>query len=336
MSKQVFIYSLLAFSSTCIFSSCASTPPPPPPPKVKLWSEEVKLIDNDGKKIDIPQTAEIDFELWTSSTMLPPLSRIEVTLASTGVMADINGSDGEYTISVGQGECSTQWTSLTAKTKSQQQERSNQCEGQLDEPSMTQFKAAQSLMNIKCKGPSLGGVVDLHNMVVSVSKAIQTPAAIEGEKVVQQFSSPIMVNLAQIRCGKAKKKNQYLTQDQLTFERIKISKAAWAVSTVGMNAFSLPELVFLMVEESFLENAESRLLAAADFILRSEGLQEGQMMTSGTAKGMYVKVSRIQEQFRQDITLPSHLIKAMGVVDPDAKVNDLKSLRNITRRFTLR
>ena len=336
MSKQVLISLVLVLYSTCIFSSCASTPPPPPPPPIKIWSEEVRLVEKSGEQPDLPQKAEIRYELWTSSTTVPPLSRVEVTLASTGVMADINGSNGEYTISVGQGECKTEWASLTEEMKDQLRERRNQCEGQLDEQAISQLKAAQSLMSIECKGLSGGGVIDLHNMVVSVSKAIQTPAAVEGEKIVYQFPSPIMVNLAQFRCEKGKKKNQYLTQDQLRFERIKILDHAWAVSTKGMKAFGLPELVFLMVEESHLGNAESRLLAAADFILRSEGLQEGQLITSGAAKGMYVKVSRIQQHLQQLAALPSHLAKAMGVVNPEAKVDDLQAVQKVTRRFTLR
>jgi hypothetical protein len=336
MSKQLIKDSALITLAIYLLNACASAPPPPPPPQTKLWSETVALIENNGDQAKAPKTATISYELWTSSAAFPPLSRIEVTLAVTGVLADLNGSQGQYDISVGEGACQTQWSTLNDQGKALQTERLSQCRDQLDDRSYTQLKSAKSLMAIDCKGLSGGGLIDLHNMVVSVAKAIESPNAIEGEKTVKQYPTPTWVNLAQSRCGIAKKINQYFTKDQLRFSRHKLSENAWGVWTRGMSAFGLPEIAFLMVEEARLENAESKLLSAADFILRSEGLREGQLITSGTARGMYVQVSKIQDRFQRLKTLPETLKNAMGVVNPDAKVDDFKALKKVTRRFTLR
>ena len=88
--------------------SCAAPPPPAPVQSTPTWAEVITR----APQSKAPQTVKVTHELWTPSSVYPPLSRVEVTLAKTGVLADINGSEGNYQISVGPHECQTRWSAL--------------------------------------------------------------------------------------------------------------------------------------------------------------------------------------------------------------------------------
>ena len=303
---------------------------------IKTWSETIPLVDNQNGKSLVPKTSKSTHELWTESKQIPSLKRIEVTLAAAGVLAESNGSEGQYNMSVGQGQCKSEWLPLDQHPTINRQERANTCLSQLDAKQQQRFSAMQAVMKISCQGLSGGGAIDLHNMVVAVSKAIETPNAVEGEKAKQEHPSPVWVELTQERCGPIKKLNQYLTQDHIRFNRFKIDAKYWAVWTKGLQNYGIQEISFLMVEKERLAKAESKLLAAADMILRTEGLQVGQSISSGIANGMYIPVKTAQKELLKTKSLPDSLLKSLTIVNPKAKVSDLQALRKLTRRFTVR
>ncbi len=328
----------LVLGVSSLLNACASSPPPQPVKQVERWSGVVKLIDYTkagGGGGQAPKTFKTVHELWSQSEEAPPLSRIEVTLAATGVLAESNGSEGRYQISVEEGQCVTEWLKVNQALESSRVERTSQCQEQLKREPMDRLRGSKAMMKLRCKGGSGAGVVELYNIAVAVSKAIQTPEAVEGERVTEQYPAPTWVNPSQRRCGLMKKINQYLTRDHLSYERVQLKDQSWAIWTRGLKGFGLSEIGLLRVTPNRLESAESRLLAAADFILRVEGLKEGQVITSGSARGMFVNAQRVQERQDDLGDLPQRLSEAMLIVDPEAETKDLEAQRKLTMKLTL-
>ena len=318
-----------------MISACASTPPKKVSKAPKLWSNLIKPIEAVSDGSLAPKKTMTHHEFWTESTEGFPLSRLEATLAESGVLAESYGSDNQYEITVGPGTCKSQWLALNQDLKTLKTERISQCLRQKITP-LESLKKAKSLVKITCQGLSGGGLIDLHNMVVSISKALVSPQAQEGEKVLNSYQEPTWFNAEQARCGQIKKLNQFLSQDHLRFEETKLSEGLWAVATQGMTSFGLSEISLVMIPQERLENAKERILAAADFALRVEGLQKGQFITSGIAKGMYVPMSELQKEYLILKNIPTKLGQTMSIVDPAAPVKDLEAFKKFVRKFTVR
>ena len=119
--------SSILFGVAAHLLSCAAPPPPLAVQATPIWAEVITRTPQSKA----PQTVKVTHELWTPSSVSPPLSRVEVTLAKTGVLADINGSEGNYEISVGPHECQTRWSALDRSAKTELNSRVRLCQSQL-------------------------------------------------------------------------------------------------------------------------------------------------------------------------------------------------------------
>lgn len=335
------MFNHLRFSILCSMSigsalaACSSQPPvKPSAPKMKIWSSELKTMGDSAPQLP-PKQVSLVHELWTEGVTPPSLSRVEVTLAATGVLAESNGSQGQYLITVGPGECKTEWISSSRQLGETRASRLSQCRDQLNEQSRRQLESAKSMWRAKCSGLSGGGVIDLHNIAVALAKASQSPDAVEGEEGEAQFPSPAWVTLPQQRCGEIKKLNQYLSKEHITFERAQLPGDEWAVWTKGMTAFGLSEIGLILVPPSRLEVAESTLLAAADFALRVEGLSEGLLYRSGMTQGIYASAKRVAQHQSALSSLPKGLSEALIIVDPAATLDNQEAIKKITLKLTV-
>ena len=327
--------SSLLLSSTFLLSACASKPPAPPlQEEKKTWSTELKTLSTAASR-QPPKEVSVIHELWMTNSTPPPLSRVEVTLASTGVLAESNGSEGNYLISVGPGECQTEWLSVKESLRETKASRISQCRGQVTDQQRTQLQSSTALWRARCKGLSGGGVIDLHNIAVALSKAAQSPDALEGEEEGPTLPAPAWLNLPQERCGELKKLNQYLTQQHITYESAQLIQGDWAIWTRGMKAFGLSEIALVLVPRSRLKTAESTLLAAADFALRVEGLSEGQAYTSGVTQGLFANARKVAQYQPELGRLPEGLVNALVIVDPDASPEDQGALKKLALKLTI-
>lgn len=304
--------------------------------KTLTWSDELKLINAKSDGSAAPKKTVVSFELWTESQEPFTLERLEASLAQTGVLAESNGSDTQFEMSVGVGSCKLNWSTVDHSLKIKKAERLSQCRDTA-EATLKPLKNARSVIQMSCTGLSGGGLIDLHNMSVAVSKAIESPKAVEGEKITKTYQSPLWFHAQQKRCGEAQKLNQYRTEDQLTFKRYKLSETddSWAVQTQGLSTFNLNEITLLFLPSAKLKAAEAKLLALADFAIRIEGLVSGQSFTSGITQGMYVPILRLQAQ-HQKLDLPSELSNSLTPVNPQSTVTDLEAIKKFNLKLTVR
>ena len=318
-----------------IISACASAPPKKVIETPKLWSDYITPIEVSNHSSLAPKKTKTHHEFWTESIEGFSLDRLESTLAESGVLAESYGSDGKYEITVGPGTCHSQWYPIDAQLKILKEKRVSQCLNQTV-PELKALKTSKSIVKISCEGLSGGGLIDLHNMVVSIAKALVSPQAQEGEKIIKRYSTPTWFNVEQGRCGQIQKLNQYFSKDHLRFQEYKISDGQWALATQGLKAFGLNEISLIFLSSERLSIAKDRLLAVADFAIRVEGLQKGQVITSGVAKGIYVPMTQIQKEYPSLQQIPQALSETMTIIDPNAAVKDIKAFKKFIRKFTVR
>ena len=103
--------------------------------------------------------------------------------------------------------------------------------------------------------------------------------------------------------------------------------------TVGLESFGLEDLALLMISETDLESAEASVIARADFAIRFEGLGEGQTASSGSAEGVYVKMTRAAQHLEALKSVPEALRGVFVIVNPSARVNDLDAFTRVNGRF---
>ena len=316
-----------------LISACSSSPQPSvsaPKSATLTWADLVKSQENTA-----PTEVDFTYYLWTQSTQYPSVDRVEMALASTGILADLNGSDGQLTISVGQGNCETTWHEVKGEMKRSQGEHQVFCSQSSDGALSQSLLSAQHVMKLHCKGPSGGGLVDLHNITVGVAKALQSPNAQEGEAIEEEFIAPVWISSEQAYCHTITKLNQYHTKDHLRFTQTELETGEYVIWTVGLTTFRLPELGFAFVPEGRKEVAQERLLALADVAIRFSGLSEGATAQSGSATGVYILGDRLAKKIKSLSSLQSDARQALFIVDPSAPVTDQARIGQLTRRFTL-
>lgn len=318
-----------------IICACSSTPPKKEVKAPSLWSDLVTPIEITTDDSLAPKKTKTNHEFWTESNESFSLDRLDATLAESGVLAESYGSEGKYEITVGPGTCRSQWLNIDQTFKTLKSERISQCLNQ-KVSKLKALKDSKSLVKISCEGLSGGGLIDLHNMVVSIAKALVSPQVKEGEIVIKRYSTPIWFNLEQGRCGQVKKLNRYFSKDHLRFEEHKITDDQWALTTHGMKAFGLSEITLVFTALDRLDISKDRLLAAADFAIRVAGLQKGQVINIGLTQGMYVPMAQAQKEYSDLLQLPKKLMKTLTLVNPNAAVRDLEAQKKFMRKLTVR
>ena len=324
---------LISLSISAHLWACAAPPPPPPPKVTPTWSEVIQRAYTKPPRSSAPKSIKITHELWTPSSSIPPSDRVEVTLAKTGVLAELNGSEGQYEISVGPHQCQTRWSPLDSDAQRALKVRLDQCYSQLSPEQRVRLSKSTHRMLASCEGEGLSGLVEVNNVVVSLSKALETPRAKEGEAVKSTDPVPIWVEGHQMRCGFVKKQHRYLTKDHISYERARLKSGTWLVWTRGMSTFGLPELSLGMVEASMLSAAEEKLLALADNAIRIEGVVEGQNVESGLAQAMYVKAHRAAQYIKELASAPGGALESLMIVDVNAPADHTEALMKMTGRF---
>lgn len=310
--------------------ACGAPPAPAPPPSAPTWST---LIKREASQPTAPKRVQVTHELWTTSEVVPSLSRAEVALASTGVLADIGGSGGSYQVDVGNNLCKTQWGEVDATARSTLDSRVEGCKAQLTPQQLKELKRATHRLTLSCEGEALAGIVELHNITVSFAKALETPNAQEGEVANERKPKPIWVEGVGLKCGNPVKLTQFLTQNHIQTQSAQLAGGAYVVWTQGLSAFGLPEIGLAPLTEEKVEHARAKMISLADSALRFDGLSEGMSIESGVARGRYVKLSRVAERLPQLASAPAKAQAALIVVDAKAKVDNMRAQEKISQRF---
>lgn len=306
-------------------------PPPAPVKATPTWAEVVKPSASQAIK---PSTVKVTHELWTTSGVVPPLARVEAALASTGVLADASGAEGRYEINVGGNQCKTEWGSLDASLKSRRSQREGDCSGQLSTDQTTSLARATHQMTLTCEGEALAGIVELHNVTVSLAKALTTPHAQEGELKSERLPAPVWVNTSTMICGDPSKLTQFLTQDHVKTHSAALDDGEWVVWTRGLSAFGLSEIALAPLKQAKVSDAKAKLISLSDSALRFDGLQEGATVESGMARGMYVTLKRVAQRLKSLAAAPDEAQAALMVVKAGARVDDRAALKKLAQRFS--
>lgn len=319
------------FPASLLLSACATTPPPAPSKISKTWSDIVEQ----GAQAKAPQEIQITHELWTTSGELPSLDRLEVALASTGVLADVSGSSEAALISVGPNRCQARWEKLSDVLKDKKNQRVSACGLQLDDQQKKELAEASHRMLLDCSGSGTGGLIDVHNVAVSVAKALEAPHLQEGEAGEQRGTSPTWISPQQMRCGVLSKLSQYVTSHHVRVERVELGENEWFAWTRGLSIFGLPELALGFIETSRLSQAEAKLIALADLAIRINGVVEGAEAQSGTATGIYVLSEKVFTHLSSRSSLPKGAEGSLMLVGARDLTDQKEAIQRVTRRFTL-
>ena len=293
---------LIFICLTLMSSSCSA--PPPPSVKIPTWQEA--FAPKSVKKIT---NTHIHFEIW-STQPLTNSSQLETDLAATGLIADIEGSGTQRSISLGDTECAVQYQKAATQTRN---DRLALCGEHLSADQIAQLTQSNHHIQVHCKGQGLASAIEGHNITVAITK-----------------SSPgVRIDLNQKHCSIVSKYNRFLSENFIRTQHI-IHNNTMSMSTVGLKGFGFQEIMMGPLSSDRKKLAHDRLLSLADQILRIEGQAIGQSVQSGMSTAIYVPA----EQAKSVIHIPPTFTQALLLVDPKAKRNDVKAQQKFNYRFT--
>jgi len=306
-SLPVLSLPVLSLPALCLaLSGCGASAPPErevKPAAPSSWAQLVPQVEESvgGFK------AKLDFELWLASTDEPSLELIEARLSRSSVLADVNGSESRYQVTIGEMSCEATWS---AAPSAEAKARAQGCAAQLKADHSALIAQAGGLIRVSCTASDSAQALSAHQVTSALARDLEAQLALPSARLCRNPDKPKSFSVS-------------------SFVQVKTEARGEALSacTVGLKAFGQPEVCLSPVDSSREAPAREALLSIADSSLRGAPIKEGLSVSRGPATGLLVSASRHGSL--------SALGESLVVVDPSAAPDDQGAQAKLMMRFTL-
>jgi hypothetical protein len=313
-----YLFSLLSLS----LIACGGGPRPVTKVKEtpKTWSALTPTPQGEG---ETPTGFEgaLSLEVWLAEPDTPSVERLEKRLSQSSVLANVNGSNNAYTLSMGEMSCEATWSDEGSKTSGALKERRGERAG-LCAP---QLKASQSALVAQAKG------------LVSLSCAVKsTVSALDALKVAHSVArdlEAIFVNVTKGSCALLERPQRFDIKDFVRVLEAPLPNERVRVCTQGLEGFGQREVCLMGVIKARAQVAQEALLAVADSATRGAPVYEGGEASRGPATALLTPSALFNQHLGEAIgEAPSG---ALVAVSPKGTVDDAKAHHTMMMRFTL-